>query len=128
MLLVLNISENRSSFRSNVFRSATPIRRGLSKSYHVSEGIAYPVPVPVPRTASICDPGNPGFDSEQATVAFAQKCGWDYTVKKHHTPLLKDRIFFHSGCRLRLMRIISSGRALPKLRKIDFSPKSCCPG
>ena len=60
MLLVLNRSENRYSFRSNVFRSATAIRRSLSKSYHVPEGIAYRVPVPVPRTASIRDPGNPG--------------------------------------------------------------------
>ena len=62
MLLVLNRSENRYSFRSNVFRSATAIRRSLSKSYHVPEGIAYrvPVPVPVPCTASIRNPGNPG--------------------------------------------------------------------
>ncbi|PSS30686.1 NADH dehydrogenase [ubiquinone] iron-sulfur protein [Actinidia chinensis var. chinensis] len=30
-----------------------------------------------------------GFDSEEAAVAFAQKHGWDYTVKKHHTPQLK---------------------------------------
>ncbi|GFZ02052.1 hypothetical protein Acr_15g0006610 [Actinidia rufa] len=39
------------------------IRRSLSKSYHVLEGIAYRVPVPVPRTASIRDPGNPGLKS-----------------------------------------------------------------
>ncbi|XP_057504399.1 phospholipase SGR2-like isoform X2 [Actinidia eriantha] len=32
------------------------IRRSLSKSYHVPEGIAYHVPVPDPRTASIRDP------------------------------------------------------------------------
>ncbi|XP_057500915.1 protein HIGH CHLOROPHYLL FLUORESCENCE PHENOTYPE 244, chloroplastic-like [Actinidia eriantha] len=63
-LLVLNRSENRSSFRSNVFRSATAIRRSLSKSYHVPDGIAYRVPIPVPRTASIRDPGNPDMDTQ----------------------------------------------------------------
>ena len=62
-IYILNRSENRSSFRSNVFRSATAIRRSLSKSYHIPEGIAYRVPVPVPRTASIRDPGNLGLRS-----------------------------------------------------------------
>ncbi|KAE9449610.1 NADH dehydrogenase [ubiquinone] iron-sulfur protein 4, mitochondrial [Rhododendron vialii] len=34
-----------------------------------------------------------GFDSEEAAVAFAQKHGWEYTVKKPHTPLLKIKAY-----------------------------------
>ncbi|KAK8580514.1 hypothetical protein V6N12_070780 [Hibiscus sabdariffa] len=30
------------------------------------------------------------FDSEEAAKAFADKYGWEYQVKKRHTPLLKD--------------------------------------
>ncbi|KAA8522590.1 hypothetical protein F0562_013049 [Nyssa sinensis] len=29
------------------------------------------------------------FDSEEAAKAFAEKHGWEYTVKKRHTPLLE---------------------------------------
>uniref|UniRef100_A0A9I9CS35 NADH dehydrogenase [ubiquinone] iron-sulfur protein 4, mitochondrial n=1 Tax=Cucumis melo TaxID=3656 RepID=A0A9I9CS35_CUCME len=29
------------------------------------------------------------FDSEEAAKAFAEKHGWEYVVKKRHTPLLK---------------------------------------
>ncbi|XP_010938997.1 NADH dehydrogenase [ubiquinone] iron-sulfur protein 4, mitochondrial [Elaeis guineensis] len=29
------------------------------------------------------------FDSEEAAKAFAEKHGWDYVVRKRHTPLLK---------------------------------------
>ncbi|XP_028090328.1 NADH dehydrogenase [ubiquinone] iron-sulfur protein 4, mitochondrial-like [Camellia sinensis] len=33
------------------------------------------------------------FDSEEAAKAFAEKHGWEYTVKKHQTPLLKVRAY-----------------------------------
>ncbi|GER30984.1 NADH dehydrogenase iron-sulfur protein [Striga asiatica] len=33
------------------------------------------------------------FDSQEAAVAFAERHGWDYTVKKHHTPLLKVKSY-----------------------------------
>ncbi|XP_057727222.1 NADH dehydrogenase [ubiquinone] iron-sulfur protein 4, mitochondrial-like [Arachis stenosperma] len=33
------------------------------------------------------------FDSEAAARAFAEKHGWDYTVKKRHTPLLKPKSY-----------------------------------
>ncbi|XP_059594629.1 NADH dehydrogenase [ubiquinone] iron-sulfur protein 4, mitochondrial isoform X1 [Vitis vinifera] len=36
-----------------------------------------------------------GFDSEEAAKAFAEKHGWEYTVKKRQTPLLKVRFFLH---------------------------------
>ncbi|KAF3946577.1 hypothetical protein CMV_027168, partial [Castanea mollissima] len=29
------------------------------------------------------------FDSEEAAKSFAERHGWDYVVKKRHTPLLK---------------------------------------
>ncbi|XP_019173331.1 PREDICTED: NADH dehydrogenase [ubiquinone] iron-sulfur protein 4, mitochondrial-like [Ipomoea nil] len=34
-----------------------------------------------------------GFDSEDAAKAFAERHGWEYTVKKHHTPLLKIKAY-----------------------------------
>ncbi|KAH7846625.1 hypothetical protein Vadar_016251 [Vaccinium darrowii] len=34
-----------------------------------------------------------GFDSEEAAIEFAQKHGWEYTVKKPHTPLLKIKAY-----------------------------------
>ncbi|KAL8130957.1 NADH dehydrogenase [ubiquinone] iron-sulfur protein 4, mitochondrial-like [Apium graveolens] len=33
------------------------------------------------------------FDSKEAAMAFAEKHGWDYVVKKHHTPLLKVKTY-----------------------------------
>ncbi|KAI4337061.1 hypothetical protein L6164_015519 [Bauhinia variegata] len=33
------------------------------------------------------------FDSEEAAMAFAEKHGWEYTVKKRHTPLLKPKSY-----------------------------------
>ncbi|KAG0499692.1 hypothetical protein HPP92_003967 [Vanilla planifolia] len=33
------------------------------------------------------------FDSEDAAKAFAEKHGWDYLVKKRHTPLLKVKSY-----------------------------------
>ncbi|KAK3231217.1 hypothetical protein Dsin_003098 [Dipteronia sinensis] len=33
------------------------------------------------------------FDSEAAAKAFAEKYGWEYTVKKPHTPLLKPKSY-----------------------------------
>ncbi|CAL9158236.1 NADH dehydrogenase [ubiquinone] iron-sulfur protein 4, mitochondrial [Musa acuminata AAA Group] len=33
------------------------------------------------------------FDSEEAAKAFAEKYGWDFVVKKHHTPLLKVKSY-----------------------------------
>ncbi|CAH9110844.1 unnamed protein product [Cuscuta epithymum] len=33
------------------------------------------------------------FDSEEAAKAFAARHGWDYTVKKRHTPLLKVKSY-----------------------------------
>ncbi|KAF9621165.1 hypothetical protein IFM89_016659 [Coptis chinensis] len=34
-----------------------------------------------------------GFDSEESAKAFADNHGWDYVVKKRHTPLLKVRAY-----------------------------------
>ncbi|KAJ8765785.1 hypothetical protein K2173_014907 [Erythroxylum novogranatense] len=34
-----------------------------------------------------------GFESEEAAKEFAQRHGWDYVVKKRHTPLLKPRSY-----------------------------------
>ncbi|KAJ6802042.1 NADH dehydrogenase [ubiquinone] iron-sulfur protein 4, mitochondrial-like [Iris pallida] len=34
-----------------------------------------------------------GFDSEEAAKAFAEKHGWDYVVKKRHTPLLRVKAY-----------------------------------
>ncbi|KAK1316901.1 hypothetical protein QJS10_CPA05g01197 [Acorus calamus] len=36
-----------------------------------------------------------GFDSEEAAKEFAEKHGWDYMVKKPHTPLLKLEISYN---------------------------------
>ncbi|KAA0036408.1 hypothetical protein IC582_018242 [Cucumis melo] len=33
------------------------------------------------------------FDSEEAAKAFAEKHGWEYVVKKRHTPLLKAKAY-----------------------------------
>ncbi|KAE8057047.1 hypothetical protein FH972_013769 [Carpinus fangiana] len=33
------------------------------------------------------------FDSEEAAKAFAEKLGWEYEVKKRHTPLLKAKSY-----------------------------------
>ncbi|MFX6572347.1 ETC complex I subunit, partial [Acinetobacter baumannii] len=33
------------------------------------------------------------FDSQEAAVSFAERHGWEYTVKKHHTPLLKVKTY-----------------------------------
>ncbi|KAL5713280.1 NADH dehydrogenase [ubiquinone] iron-sulfur protein 4 [Ranunculus cassubicifolius] len=33
------------------------------------------------------------FDSEEAAKQFAEKHGWDYVVKKRHTPLLKVKSY-----------------------------------
>ncbi|OAY51030.1 NADH dehydrogenase [ubiquinone] iron-sulfur protein 4, mitochondrial [Manihot esculenta] len=33
------------------------------------------------------------FDSAEAAMAFAEKYGWEYTVKKRHTPLLKPKSY-----------------------------------
>ncbi|KAL8199567.1 hypothetical protein R6Q57_013135 [Mikania cordata] len=36
------------------------------------------------------------FNSEEAAKAFAEKHGWEYEVKKHHTPILKvHNCFIH---------------------------------
>ncbi|PIN20440.1 NADH dehydrogenase [Handroanthus impetiginosus] len=32
------------------------------------------------------------FDSKEAAIEFAERHGWEYTVKKHHTPLLKEEL------------------------------------
>ncbi|KAJ6906994.1 NADH dehydrogenase [Populus alba x Populus x berolinensis] len=34
-----------------------------------------------------------GFDSEEAAKAFAERHGWEYVVKKRHTPLLKVKAY-----------------------------------
>ncbi|KAG6666057.1 hypothetical protein I3843_01G004000 [Carya illinoinensis] len=34
-----------------------------------------------------------GFDSEEAAKSFAERHGWDYVVKKRHTPLLKVKAY-----------------------------------
>ncbi|KAK1422064.1 hypothetical protein QVD17_24930 [Tagetes erecta] len=33
------------------------------------------------------------FSSEEDAKAFAERHGWNYTVKKHHTPLLKAKAY-----------------------------------
>ncbi|CAA6657537.1 unnamed protein product [Spirodela intermedia] len=33
------------------------------------------------------------FDSDEAAKAFAEKHGWDYVVKKRHTPMLKAKAY-----------------------------------
>uniref|UniRef100_UPI001CB94F57 NADH dehydrogenase [ubiquinone] iron-sulfur protein 4, mitochondrial-like isoform X1 n=1 Tax=Erigeron canadensis TaxID=72917 RepID=UPI001CB94F57 len=33
------------------------------------------------------------FTSEEDAKAFAERHGWDYTVKKHHSPLLKAKAY-----------------------------------
>uniref|UniRef100_A0A1D1XFJ9 NADH dehydrogenase [ubiquinone] iron-sulfur protein 4, mitochondrial n=1 Tax=Anthurium amnicola TaxID=1678845 RepID=A0A1D1XFJ9_9ARAE len=33
------------------------------------------------------------FDSAEAAAAFSEKHGWDYVVKKQHTPLLKPKAY-----------------------------------
>ncbi|KAK9270843.1 hypothetical protein L1049_026429 [Liquidambar formosana] len=33
------------------------------------------------------------FDSEEAAKAFAERHGWEYVVKKHHTPLLRVKSY-----------------------------------
>ncbi|KAF5740607.1 NADH dehydrogenase [Tripterygium wilfordii] len=33
------------------------------------------------------------FDSQEAATEFAEKHGWEYSVKKRHTPLLKVRAY-----------------------------------
>ncbi|KAI3972763.1 hypothetical protein MKX01_019421 [Papaver californicum] len=33
------------------------------------------------------------FESEEAAKFFAEKHGWEYVVKKHHTPLLKVKAY-----------------------------------
>ncbi|KAJ0961424.1 hypothetical protein J5N97_000379 [Dioscorea zingiberensis] len=33
------------------------------------------------------------FDSEEAAKAFAEKHGWDYVVRKRHTPILKVKAY-----------------------------------
>jgi len=33
------------------------------------------------------------FDSEEAAKSFAERHGWDYVVKKRHTPLLKVKTY-----------------------------------
>ncbi|ERN18625.1 hypothetical protein AMTR_s00065p00165170 [Amborella trichopoda] len=33
------------------------------------------------------------FDSEEAAKAFAEKHGWDYEVRKRHTPLLRPKAY-----------------------------------
>nr|GMC64066.1 NADH dehydrogenase [ubiquinone] iron-sulfur protein 4, mitochondrial [Ipomoea batatas]GMC66289.1 NADH dehydrogenase [ubiquinone] iron-sulfur protein 4, mitochondrial [Ipomoea batatas] len=33
------------------------------------------------------------FDSEDAAKAFAERHGWEYSVKKHQTPLLKIKAY-----------------------------------
>ncbi|KAE9457252.1 hypothetical protein C3L33_10845, partial [Rhododendron williamsianum] len=33
------------------------------------------------------------FDSEEAAKAFAEKYGWEYVVKKRHTPILKVKSY-----------------------------------
>ncbi|KAI6699377.1 hypothetical protein NL676_013701 [Syzygium grande] len=34
-----------------------------------------------------------GFDSEEAARSFAERHGWEYVVKKPHTPLLKPKAY-----------------------------------
>ncbi|KAK1291953.1 hypothetical protein QJS10_CPB17g02240 [Acorus calamus] len=44
-----------------------------------------------------------GFDSEEAAKEFAEKHGWDYMVKKPHTPLLKGSSrWLYRGARMYL--------------------------
>ncbi|KAJ4964454.1 hypothetical protein NE237_024393 [Protea cynaroides] len=33
------------------------------------------------------------FDSEESAKAFAERHGWEYTVKEHHTPILKVKSY-----------------------------------
>ncbi|KAJ9566742.1 hypothetical protein OSB04_002708 [Centaurea solstitialis] len=33
------------------------------------------------------------FDSEEAAKAFADKHGWEYVVKKHHSPIMKAKAY-----------------------------------
>ncbi|KAK6125267.1 hypothetical protein DH2020_041011 [Rehmannia glutinosa] len=33
------------------------------------------------------------FDSQEAAISFAERHGWEYTVKKHQTPLLKVKSY-----------------------------------
>ncbi|CAH1434697.1 unnamed protein product [Lactuca virosa] len=33
------------------------------------------------------------FESEEAAKAFAEKHGWEYVVKKHHTPIIKAKAY-----------------------------------
>ncbi|KAL3813697.1 hypothetical protein ACJIZ3_014965 [Penstemon smallii] len=33
------------------------------------------------------------FDSQEAAIAFAERHGWQYSVKKHHTPILKVKSY-----------------------------------
>ncbi|KAK0595933.1 hypothetical protein LWI29_011198 [Acer saccharum] len=33
------------------------------------------------------------FDSEAAAKEFAERHGWEYVIKKHHTPLLKVKSY-----------------------------------
>ncbi|AES90731.1 putative oxidoreductase [Medicago truncatula] len=33
------------------------------------------------------------FDTEEAAKEFAERHGWEYVVKKHHTPLLKVKLY-----------------------------------
>ncbi|EYU44504.1 hypothetical protein ABFS82_08G059000 [Erythranthe guttata] len=33
------------------------------------------------------------FDSQESAVSFAERHGWEYTVKKHQTPLLKVKTY-----------------------------------
>ncbi|KAJ0654279.1 putative NADH dehydrogenase ubiquinone Fe-S protein 4 [Helianthus annuus] len=53
---------------------------------------------PLMRWTSTGDPyanvGEAGlsFNSVEAAKAFAEKHGWEYEVKKHHTPIIKVRI------------------------------------
>ncbi|XP_050266312.1 NADH dehydrogenase [ubiquinone] iron-sulfur protein 4, mitochondrial-like [Quercus robur] len=37
--------------------------------------------------------GGLSFDSEEAAKAFAEKYGWEYVVKKRHTPILKPKSY-----------------------------------
>uniref|UniRef100_A0A2P2J6W5 NADH dehydrogenase [ubiquinone] iron-sulfur protein 4, mitochondrial n=1 Tax=Rhizophora mucronata TaxID=61149 RepID=A0A2P2J6W5_RHIMU len=42
--------------------------------------------------ANVSDAGL-SFDSEEAAREFAERVGWEYVVRKHHTPLLKAKSY-----------------------------------
>lgn len=56
--------KKRSSFRVSDFRSAYSFQRSLPQMHRAPLPITFYVPVPVPHTATIRVPGNPGLHGE----------------------------------------------------------------